>query len=135
MQRQVPDHDAVAPRGNEGTFLWCDVCMSATVHHIGHLLMPLSGYPRCQVEGCGRWVGYACDVCGSTVVEKDAVSEARFDQMMTRIKEKVGSQLGSTVTRCPECSQTVAVVNGTIQSHNRAQAGKRVPCPGSGRSA
>ena len=42
--------------------------------------------------------------------------------------------VGGDVTRCPECNQTVAVVNGVIQTHKRVQGGRGVQCSGSGRS-
>ncbi|MQY07380.1 hypothetical protein [Actinomadura macrotermitis] len=38
------------------------------------------------------------------------------------------------VTRCPECNQTVSVVNGKIQTHNRVLGGKGVQCAASGRA-
>lgn len=42
--------------------------------------------------------------------------------------------MAGTAGRCPECNQTVAIVDGTIQTHNRVLGGRGVQCAGSGRS-
>ena len=40
--------------------------------------------------------------------------------------------MAGTAGRCPECNQTVAIVDGIVQFHNRVLGGKNVQCTGSG---
>jgi hypothetical protein len=43
--------------------------------------------------------------------------------------------MAGTAGRCRVCNQTVAVVDGVIQTHNRVLGAKSVRCAGSGQSA